>query len=128
MWCLCQSDRLNRDVDDAAVGHGIAGVGYEIDDDLFQLPGIDLDRHDLIGRNNIEPNVFSNQPVQELFEINQQGIEIDDSLMDSLFPREGQQLTDQGRRPRCGLLNLVDPGEKVAPIFEARLQEIARDR
>src|SRR5512133_3233933 len=81
------------DTQPTAVWHCVTRIHTEIDQKLLKLSGINPDRAELCGKRRGEFDILTNDAGQHLAQVSDQLIDIDDSGLDQLPSREGQQLS-----------------------------------
>src|SRR5258707_13750156 len=90
-----------------AVGHRIAGVDGEIQDDLFHLTGVGEDRSQIRRELRRDRDVLADQAAKEFFHSSDNVIQLELAGLDSLLSAEGEELSRKCYRALCGLLNLI---------------------
>ncbi len=113
----------------AARGHGVPGVGGQVDQDLVQLPGVGPDRPQRVPQRHGEPHILADDPGEHALGPGQHIVGVDHLGRDDLLAREGQQLTGQVRGPLGGLDDLLDVGAdlRALPQLLEDHVRIARD-
>ena len=92
----------------AAIGHRIAGVDGEVDEDLLELARVDQHGLQVGGERAVQLDVLAERATQQLLDVAYDVVDIDDLGLDDLTPGEGEQLVGQVRRPLAGQANLLD--------------------
>ena len=88
-----------------AVGHGVARIHGEIDDNLFELMQVRLDRPEIARRFETELDVLAKKPVEQDGQVGQDISELQDLWTQGLLTREREQLPDK-------------PGGAVGVLFD----------
>ena len=118
------------DAEFAAVGHGIAGVGGEIDQDLLELRRVRDDQPQPGVQRRLDPNVFADGAFEQAAQILDDGVDVDRGGPQHLAAAEGEQLAGQGGGALAGFFDLLEV--RVDRLVRADLVEqhlaVAGDR
>ena len=80
----------------SALGHGIAGVDGEVDEDLFDLAAVGADV-DVVGVElGLEDDVLAEEGAKEVVEVVDDLVEVEDFGLDDLLAAEGEELACEG--------------------------------
>src|SRR5262249_47901221 len=110
---LVQLDIRRLDHQLAALGHGVAGVGDEIENDLVNLARVRLDIPELGLQFGEGLNVFAEQAKHHLV-VGEKGIEIENGRLDDLFAAEEEQLARESGGAFGGALDFFEALYKAA--------------
>jgi len=88
-----------------SVGESISGVESEVDEDLFDLGGIDSDQAEVFGEVEFQADFFADEASEEVFDSPDGLIEIEDDGFDSLSASEGEELSGEGGGAVSGILD-----------------------
>src|SRR3984885_4470868 len=95
--------RVERDA--AAVGHGIARVQYQVQDDLLDLGWIHPYQAQIIREFGNQFDVLANQAAEQIADVRYDVIHAEQTGLDRPLPRHRHQLLDE---PRALLTSLAD--------------------
>ena len=93
-----------------SVGHGVAGVDREVDDDLLELAGIGADRAEVAAVLDDQLDGLAEQPLQQMRHLGDHVGKLEHLRAQRLLAREGEQLAGQAGgavRVRLDLLDVV---------------------
>jgi len=62
-------DITRRDDEAAALGHGVAGIDGEVDDDLFELAWVDLHRAEFGALRELERDVLADEALEHFAQV-----------------------------------------------------------
>src|SRR6266536_4158006 len=68
----------------AALGHGIASIDCKVHKNLLHLSGINFDRPQIGGRNEMELNIFADQANQHLIEVRYDPVQVQHLCLQNL--------------------------------------------
>ncbi len=110
----------------AAIRHRVAGVDREIDDHLFELRDVDLDRPEVAAVHEVELDLLADQAPQQHGQIGQGVAEVEHLRPQRLAARECEQLAHQRRGAGRVLLDLHDVLERRIGRLVRVQQEVVR--
>ena len=87
----------NREL--AALGHGIAGIHGQVDNDLLDLPPVGLHPPQIMLRNRDQLDVLADEASEHFLQVRDHRIQVQDLRSHDLASAEGQQLAGQARGP-----------------------------
>src|SRR5262249_22569858 len=91
----------------AASRHGIAGVDYEVHDDLFDLIRVCLNLAASSFRKNREFDVFADQPAEHLDHFFYAVVDVKNPRLNDLLSTKGKQLAGEAGGSLASLKDLV---------------------
>ena len=92
----------------AAVGHRIACVHGEVDQDLLHLSRIDQHRAQIGGQRAVQLDMLPERAAQQLLDVADDVVDVDDLRLHDLAAGEREQLVGQVRGPLGGQADLLD--------------------
>src|ERR1019366_10091457 len=121
-----EMEMLRFDCQNAAARHGIPGVHHQVEDYLFDLVGVDLDKRFRVVENRADFNVLADHPADHLFEIVNQQVEVEYANVQRLLAAEHQKLPGQRRRTFRSTQDLLQAALRRVGFEQRQLRE-ARD-
>ncbi len=117
----------NRDA--AAVGHGVAGVGHQVQQHLLDLRRVRADRLRRRGELEVELDAFLDEAAQDLCEASHRVVEVVEPRRHDLAPAERQQLLGQRGGAHRGAADGVERLRHLAPrrLLHGRDLALAQD-
>ena len=113
----------DRDAAVVASTNRVARVHHEIENDLFDLPGIGQHFVQLRVEIEKELTVFTKQEAQHSLEVAHARVQVERLGAQELAPAEGEQLRRECRRAIRGFVDLDEILRRFAPVLEGELQE-----
>ena len=104
---LVQSDDGGLDDQNPASGHGVAGIDREVHQHLLGQPRVDPYRGQPRAGQGAQLNVLSDQACQHLVHARNQLVQVDQTRLDDLSARKGQQLPGQPGRTHGRIAHLA---------------------
>ena len=108
-----------------AARHRVARVDGKVDDDLFELPLIDLGEAEIAAVNELQLDILADQPPQQVRQLDQHVADVEHARLQCLLAREGQQLPHEIGGAVAVLLDLHDVGERRVARPEPHQQQVA---
>ncbi len=97
--------RLDQEL--AAIGHGIACIDTQVDNDLFDHPHIAMDHGCAISVLGVQLHVLTQQAMQHFGQIGDQFVDVKRLGLHDLFAAEHEKLPRQVRGPLCRIGDLL---------------------
>ena len=109
----------------AAVGHGVARVDDEVDDDLLELVEVGLHQPQVAAVDDVERDRLADEPAQQHLQFRQHVVELQRLRPHRLPAGEGEQLAHEAGGPVGVLLDLHDvlAGRSVGRCLASRRSE-----
>jgi hypothetical protein len=85
---------LQTDVQDTAFGHGVAGIDGQVQDCELELVRVDPSWCKIGFCIDRKPNPGTQRATQQIFDTDNQAIEVDGSRVELLLTRKGEQALD----------------------------------
>ena len=92
----------------AALGHGIAGVDGQVEDDLLDLARVGFHPAQVGAKEGGQLDVFADQSPQHLLGIRHHRVKVEDLGLHDLLAAEGQELLSERGGAVGGLLDFLD--------------------
>ena len=67
---------LRLDGQAAAVGHGVAGIDRQVEDDVFQLVRIGIGPPEAAGQNRLQPDIETDRVPQQVRHVRNQSVDV----------------------------------------------------
>ena len=109
----------------SAARHRVARVDGKVDDDLFELPLIDLGETEIAAVDELQLDILADQAAQQVRQLDQHVADIEHARLQRLLAREGQQLPHEIGGAVAVLLDLHDVGEGRVARPEPHQQQVA---
>jgi len=90
---ILDGSRIELDHKPAALGHGVARIDGEVDQDLFNLIAIGFDRDGLRAKLNLNADVFAEERTNQVLEFGDNVVEIEKFGLENLLAAKREQLT-----------------------------------
>jgi hypothetical protein len=109
-------DRVDADVDRAAGRHGVARVDHEVEQDLFDLPGVGSDGPRMFSEIRPDLDVRADCAPEQLLDARQHGVEVYDLRLNDFCTGEREELPGEARGAVAGLNDLQQVTVQCSPV------------
>src|SRR5262249_20234406 len=107
-----------------ALGHGIACVDRQVQQDLLHLSGIGLDSAKVGGQNRLEYHVRADEATQHPLDIGYHRVQVEYLRRHDLLATERQELASQRHCAVTGFSDLPYQARQGSPDWESVQQEV----
>ena len=107
---VIEFDERGLDEEASAVGHGVAGVNGEVEQDLVDHAGVGVDHQGIGGELELHLNVLAEDAVKHLGHVDNDFIQVQIACLHRLLAAEEEQLTGEVGGPLGGFLDFAGDG------------------
>ncbi len=86
---------LGADEELAAFGHGVAAIDGEVEDNLFEHDGVDLDVGEVGGEGEVDGDTFADGALHHIGHVFDELVGVEHDWLEELFSAEGEELSGE---------------------------------